>query len=88
MKRSWVYMVSVYAVWEFIFKKFMVARNYAVLLAMRNLAACRLKGHLKLTMKRRYAQYEEEQKLVESGESYKKFNFHLQKTRETRRIKL
>ena len=88
MKRSWVYMVSVYAAWKTIHEKFMVERNIAVMMAMKQLASCKVKAILKLSMKRQYAQYGEEEKLADNPKlTYKKFNFHLSKTRDQRRAR-
>ena len=51
------------------------------------MAGCRIRGVLKLVMKRMYAQYAEEDKLVKKNTEYFQINRELLKTRKLRNTK-
>ena len=87
MKRAWVYMISLHTHFETIWRNYRTFYNIQVLVDARKMAGCRIRGVLKLVMKRMYAQYAEEDKLVKKNTEYFQINRELLKTRKLRNTK-
>lgn len=70
MKRAWAFMMSVHTCYTTIWTKYRVAYMLQQLSDQKRMAGCRIRGILKLIMKRHYAQYEEEKRLEEKETNY------------------
>lgn len=70
MKRAWVFMMSVHTKYTTIWSKYRIEYMIQQIADQRRMSGCKIRGILKLIMKRHYAQYAEEKRLEDKDTNY------------------